>query len=82
MIYEVWQEGYDRAGQMGKAQLLGKYVGDTFDEAVEKMLLAYPHKRLWHDRIIRTINGWTKVEHCVWEMRLYDNEKQARKWFG
>lgn len=73
----LWVEGYAATGEHGTAQCLGTFPGDTYEEAV----------LYWKD------NGWSgdkwgslRVDrngrYSVWGCDIYDNESDARKFFG
>jgi hypothetical protein len=74
MIYEIWMEGYTASGDSGVAHLLGKYEGETFMEAYLKYV-----KTKYKD----DIPDYVRLnEPVIWGCRCYDNEKDARKYFG
>lgn len=75
-MYDIWVEGYAVSGGAMRAQFLGTFMVDSFDEAV----------RVW-DRRKNYDNAWGRLEHYegnwyVWGCQLFDNETDARKNFG
>lgn len=76
--FELWVEGYAATGEHGTARFLGRWSGETFDEAVKK----------WNaTKNIRSEYGdlrWSDNDHMwsVWGCRIFDNEADARRSFG
>ena len=78
MEYEVWSEGYAITGNYSEACFEGMSYGETFDEAVIKLL----SHRLDKDK--EEPDGYRRYDGrlCVWGCRIFDNETDARKAFG
>lgn len=75
-MYDIWVEGYIATGEHSRAQFLGTYPGESWDEAVQE----------W-DRRKNYENRWGVLEYYegnwyVWGCQLFDNEAGARKNFG
>lgn len=75
MKYEIWMEGYAATGESGTAQKLGEFEAESFDDAVELLLRNGDHKKYYRRS---DITG----NHLIWGCTLYDNEKDARRYFG
>jgi hypothetical protein len=72
----LWVEGYAATGESGTARYLGIFPGDTLREAV----VAYMNgMQTDNDRSYIDLN--TKIP-TYWGCRFYDNEDDARKFFG
>jgi hypothetical protein len=71
--FEIWNEGYAASGGSGKAQYLGSFEADTFQEACMKAM-----KELEWD--IDTY--YDPAKNSFWDCRFYNNEVDARKSFG
>jgi len=75
--YEVWTEGYLATGMEGipaKAQLHGKFKGNSFKEAIQAF-----KDTLTDSYSIECVD----VENMnFWGCRFFDNETDARKSFG
>lgn len=69
--FEIWCEGFATNGERGRANLLGTYEAETWDEAVQKYMEDHP------GRITVDNRGYTD-----WGCSLFDNETEARKSFG
>jgi len=68
MKYQVWSEGYSCTGEHASATHHGTYEAENFKEACIK---CFGH------------NNTFKVENLtLWGCILYDNEKDARHFFG
>lgn len=84
--FEIWMEGYRASGESGGAQLVGKGIGETFDDAV----MDYMSKHQKHGIEKETPNGYMSLEHYnnrrsnwnIWACKLFDNENDARKSYG
>lgn len=76
--FDVWSEGYAATGEHGTAMFEGKSSGNTFDEAVIKLL----GHRLDKDK--EEPDGYRRFagKLCIWACRIYDNEQEARASFG
>lgn len=75
--WEIWSEGYLATGMEGapaKAQLYGKFYGETFRDACDQWAktLTDPH----------SISCYNAERLSFWVCRLFDNETDARKSFG
>jgi hypothetical protein len=71
--YQIWIEGYRATGEEGNAQFLGAFSGDDFQDACIKAMKALK----WD------INTYYDYErNTFWGCRLYDNEVDARRYFG
>lgn len=70
--WEVWTEGYAATGERGYAVLHGTYQAHTFKEAVEQ----------WLDEDIRRWKDYNPERMTFWGCKLYNNEKDARAFFG
>jgi hypothetical protein len=72
--FEVWTEGYNDMGNIGRASFHGKFKGETFKDAV----IAF-RDTLTDQHSINCID----IERmCFWACRFYDNEADARKLYG
>lgn len=71
MNFQVWMEGFHVMEGRGKAEFLGTYEGETFQEACQKATDAHPG-----------LGNYNKEENSIWGCRLYDNEIDARKNYG
>lgn len=74
MKYKIWSEGWRATGNNEPARLLDEIEAGTFDSAVEKYLKKNPSeiKLYFYDGNY----------HSIWGCRLFDNEKDARKFNG
>jgi hypothetical protein len=83
--FEIWVEGYRATGEEGSATFLGKFPGNTFDEAVENYKIAHPGtvdtREAYAPRNEDGVMPIVKI-HSIWACRLFDNEADARKSFG
>ena len=70
----LWMEGYSATGESGTAQCIGTYNSKDLDDAVKQYMVANPNRVDW-DRFGRG-------RHAIWACEIFDNETQARKWFG
>jgi hypothetical protein len=76
--FEVWVEGYAATGNIAKAQqLIGRHgtplwEAPTFEEACVKALRALGWDMKYYD----------KKENSYWGCTFYDNEEDARRYFG
>jgi hypothetical protein len=71
-IFEVWNEGYAATGQQEKAQCLGTFEAETFQEACKNALIELKWDMSYYD----------EEDNSFWACRFFDNEKDARKSFG
>lgn len=76
MNIEIWKAGYICSDGSATASLLGTYDATDFDTAVEMYLEQHP------DRVKDHIRGKIFGTHTIWGCRLYDNEADARHYFG
>ena len=84
--FEIWMEGYAATGEYGTAQMIGTGIGETFDDAIKD----YISKNTKHGIEENTRSRYTTDEAYknrssnwnIWACNLYDNEKDARKFFG
>jgi hypothetical protein len=77
--FEVWTEGFAATGQSSGATLHGKVMAENFDQACIKVL----GSRL--DKDESKPDGYSRNSEgnmCVWACGCYDNEKEARAYFG
>jgi hypothetical protein len=75
--WEIWSEGYLATGMEGipeTAQLMGKFVANSFKEACDKWAatLTDPYSKSCYDG----------ERLMFWACGLFDNEADARKSFG
>jgi hypothetical protein len=70
--FEIWVEGFATYGESGEAQYLGHNVGNTFQEACENAL----KDNKWD------MSYYNPATNTYWGCSFYDNEQDARKWFG
>lgn len=83
--YEIWIEGYAATGERAGASYLGKAIGETFAEACRNF--REPEDVFNMGIQIRKKGDPLKLdEHypypSIWACRLYDNEADARRFFG
>ena len=74
-IWTIWSEGWQIAGQAGRAQFLGEWPGRTFEEAVMNMC---GEKPVIGRYVVRNYDG----SFDYWGCRLFDNEKDAKRSYG
>jgi len=85
-VYEIWMEGFQATGQSSDAQMIGKGVGQTFDDAVREYARKNPDSKIEP----YTRSSFSSDEHFknrrsnwkIWGCALFDNETDARKSFG
>lgn len=84
--FEIWMEGYAATGEHGTAQMIGKGLGKTFDEAVKDFMSKNPrrgieengrNRYMSEDAYKNRRSNWN-----IWACNLFDNETDARKSFG
>lgn len=72
--FEVWTEGYNDMGNIGRAAFHGKFKGETFKDAIvafrDTLTDEYSFKCIDIDRMM------------FWGCQFFDNEADARKSFG
>ena len=66
--FEVWSSGYQCTGDSGKAQYLGTFEANSFQEACDKAIESNKWDRKYYDR----------KDLSYWGRPFYDNEKDAR----
>lgn len=84
--YEIWMEGYSATGESAGAQMIGKAIGSSFDEAVTN----YMNKTAKHGIEVNGRERYRTDEDYknrrsnwnIWACSLFDNEADARKSFG
>jgi hypothetical protein len=72
---KLWAEGYATNGNRSGATVLGEYLAKDFDDAMRQYMLENP-------KIDIEKSGSGSGNYSSWACRIYDNEKQARKYFG
>lgn len=84
--YEIWMEGYAATGEYGPAQMIGKGIGTTFDEAVKDYMSKKPNHGIEENGRKRYTTDEAyynrKSNWNIWACNLFDNEADARKAFG
>ena len=71
--FDIWIEGYAATGDRAQAEYLGKSSGTSFQKACEAILI----------KLGRKTKGLYNPElNTYWGCKFYDNEKDARKYFG
>ena len=86
-VFEVWIDGFKSMDGDATASYIGTYTGKTFNDALLKAAKedkpaddrGVIYKKLYLDEQIDS-NG--KVSYTDWGRRLFDNEKDARKYYG
>lgn len=68
-LYEVWTEGFAATGENGTAMFHGTTNAESFEKACEALL---------GDSLYKYDDG----KLTVWGCACYDNEADARKYFG
>ena len=77
--FEVWTEGCAATGESSDATLHGKVMAESFDEACIKVLGSGLDKdESKPDGYRRSSKG----NMSVWACECYDNETEARAYFG
>ena len=76
--YEVWTEGYAATGQSAGAMFHGKVFAETFDDACIKLL----GEDLDKDKTTKDGYSRSAGRLTVWGCGCYDNEDDAREYFG
>jgi hypothetical protein len=86
--FEIWCSGYAATGEHSPAHLMGKFPGESFDDAVHGMIDKDPELKKLYDKgeryLPRNSDGTMQkvIRHSIWGCTLYDNEADARKSFG
>ena len=84
--FEIWAEGYAASGESGTAQMVGKGLGSTFDEAVKDYMSKNPNHGIEENSRNRYITEDAyknrRSNWSIWACCLFDNESDARKSFG
>lgn len=70
---EIWIEGYNDHGNIGRAYMIASSEKTNFDEAVIEEL---------SDKLDKDRNGNIRKPYTIWLCKLFDNENDARKSFG
>jgi hypothetical protein len=73
MKYQIWNEGFSVTGQSSPAQFLGEFEAESFEEAC---VIAMKVKG-WDIK-----NYYDPERNTFWGCKFYDNEADARKYFG
>lgn len=73
--WEVWTEGYTASGERGDATFHGKFMGETFKDAVIK----FRDTKCSHPELVY-LGRWDVPDY--WGCRFFDNEEDARRGFG
>jgi hypothetical protein len=73
--HEIWIEGYAATGESGTACLVGKYMAESFDDAVKLYMKDHPKINIEWDR-------YGRGRHANWACEIFNNEADARKHFG
>lgn len=71
MKYQVWMEGFRVMEGSATAEFLGEYEADTFKEACKKAVRDKGYEK-----------AYDADYNTVWGCFLYDNETDARRFFG
>lgn len=66
--YEVWREGWIATGNNERAFFYGIYEADNFREACKKAVKEHDSEEYFDENILSD-----------WGCRMFDNEKDARK---
>lgn len=84
--FEIWVEGYAATGERGTANMIGKGIGNTFDEAVEDYMSKNPNHGIERNERKSYFDdlGYQnrRSDWNIWACSLFDNEADARKSFG
>lgn len=72
-VYEIWLEGYAATGNRGTARYLGSSAGRSFKDACRRALISAGSDLK---------NYYDPVKNTYWGCNFYDNEADARKYFG
>lgn len=84
--FQIWCEGYAATGERGTAHKVGTGIGVTFDDAVRDYISKNPdHGIREHFREDYPTEGSYKrraSNWSIWACNLFDNELEARKYFG
>lgn len=70
--YEIWLGGWASSDGCQKAQYLGKFESETFEQACYKAIKVNSYN----------INHYDDRNNTFWGCHFYDNEEEARKLFG
>ena len=73
-VYPVWIEGFETNGERSEANFLGKYAADSFIDACR---LAAEKK--YEDMSLFDVKNGVP---CYWGCGMFDNESDARRYFG
>jgi hypothetical protein len=72
---ELWQEGFKATGQSSTAGKVGEYLAKDFEDSMNQYMAKNPNLAI-------NKYGTSSGEYSNWGMRIYDNEADARKYFG
>ncbi len=72
---ELWQEGFAATGESSKAERIGEYLAENFDDAMKMYMSEKPNIEILK-------NGDGSGNYSSWAMRIFDNEAEARASFG
>jgi hypothetical protein len=76
LTWDLWMEGYQATGNFATARFLGSYDAFSYAEAVQQYL---DEK---HPTDQKQLASWHDGYCAIWGCRIYDNETDARKYFG
>lgn len=88
MKFHIWMEGFAVTGQREDAQCLTKepIEAETFDDAVRQYMRDTPDHGIKENTRSQypSEEGYQKRSSNwnIWACNLYDNEQDARKYFG
>ena len=84
--FQIWMEGFAATGQSQDAHYIGESKGEDFADACNNFTYPNDIKNLSDEVIVKKGDKLKLDEHrdypCIWACRLYDNETDARKYFG
>jgi hypothetical protein len=84
--FEIWMEGWLATGEHSRAQVIGRGIGDTFDEAVKDYMSKTPNHRIKENTRSKYRNDEDyqkrRSNWNIWGCNLFDNEVDARKFYG
>lgn len=70
--YEIWSEGYECGEERGGAICHGRIEASSFREACDKLA----------ERNEEFRRNYDQEDMTYWRCRLFDNQEDARKYFG
>ena len=71
--FDVWMEGYRVMEGSGTAKFYGTYAAESFPEACKQAMIDH---KMYGDGF------YNSEENTYWGCNFYDNERDARKYFG